>query len=360
MPFERPTLAELLTRIREDFRSRLGISGALVRRAMADVLAAVWTGSVHMLHGHLDWLAEQLFGDTAEEPFLSRRASLWDITKTPASFADGTATATGTNGLIVSSGTVFVRDDGATYTATADSAAISGGTTTVSIQATEAGADGNLDPAETLTFESPVAGIDSTITIDDDGSGGGLTGGVDEETTEQLRQRFLLRLREPPTGGSDQDYVAWALEVPGVTRAWVFRHENGLGTVVVRFVRDGESPIFPSAGEVTDVQTKLDSERPVTAEVTAEAPVQLDVDFDIELSPDTAAIQTAVEAALEDLLTREAEPGDGAGSGTIPLTQIQTAIGVAVGDGDYTLNSPSANVVPALGELAVLGTVTFS
>ena len=40
----------------------------------------------------------------------------------------------------------------------------------------------------------------------------------------------------------------------------------------------------------------------------------LDVDFTIALDPDTAATRTEVEASLTDLLLREAEPGDGAGT----------------------------------------------
>lgn len=354
MPFDRPTLTELITRVRGDIRGRLGITGSLVRRATADVLATVWSGAVHMLHGHLEYLAEQLFADTAEEEFLKRQASMYGFTPTAATFASGPLTATGTNGTLISAGTVLVRDDGATYTTDAD-ATISGGTATVTVTADEAGADGNMDEADTLQLESPIAGADSTLTV----AAGGITGGNDEETTEALRARFLLRLREPPTGGSDADYEQWALEVAGVTRAWVYRHEDGLGTVTVRFVRDGESPIFPSGPEVTTMQDYLDSQRPVTAEVTAAAPVALAVDFTVSITPDTATTQAAVEAALTDVLFREAEPGDGAGRGTVRLSQLLVAIGTADGVTDFTLTSPAADVVPALGELATLGTVTF-
>lgn len=322
---------------------------------MADVLASVWAGVVHLAHGHLEWIADQLFADTAEDFYVERLAAIYNLTKTPAAFATGDLVCTGTNGTLIPTGTIFVRDDGATYELTGLGGVIVGGTATVEITATAAGDDGNLDAGETLELESPISGLDSTATVDT----GGLTGGTDEETIEELRARLLLRLREPPAGGSDQDYEQWSLAVAGVTRAWVYRHENGLGTVVVRFVRDNDVTIFPSAGEVATVQTALDALRPTTAEVTAEAPIQLDVDFTIELDPDSTDLRTEVEASLEDLLLREGEPGDGVARGTILLSQIRTAIGVAIGDGDYTLTVPAADVVPAVGELPVVGTITW-
>lgn len=323
---------------------------------MADVLAAVWAGAVHMTHGHLEWNAKQLLPTTSEREFLIPQAAMWGITVLPATFASGTVTATGDNGAIVPEDSILVRDDGVTYRVTADSAPIAGGETEVAVEAVLAGADGNLAAGEVLAFESPISGVDASVTV----GPGDIDGGVDEEDTEALRVRFLERLREPPQGGGDQDYVAWAKEVPGVTRVWVYRHENGLGTVVVRFVRDGESPIFPSAGEVTAVQVKLDAERPTTAEVTASAPTSLAVNFNVALTPNTVAVQDAVEAELTDLLFREGEPGDGGGRGTILLSHILVAIGVADGVEDFDLIAPVADVVPGVGELPQPGTFTWS
>lgn len=321
---------------------------------MADVLGAVWAGGVHMLHGHLDWVARQLFADTADRESLLSKAAMYGITPTPASFAAGDVTATGTNGSVIPVDTILVLD-GVTYRVTTEET-IAAGLATVAIEAVVAGSAGNVAEDVPLTFESPIAGVDAEVLV----ATGGIAGGFDEETTEGTRDRYLLRLREPPTGGSDQDYEAWALAVAGVTRAWVFRHELGLGTVVVRFVLDEELDIFPDPAAVAAVQAALDAQRPTTAEVTAEAPTPLDVDFEIEVVPDVAAVRAAVEAELADLLFRDAEPGDGLGRGTILLSRITTAIGVAEGVEDFTLVVPVADVVPAVGELAVLGTVTWS
>lgn len=64
------------------------------------------------------------------------------------------------------------------------------------------------------------------------------TGGADIETEEDFRSRGLLAWQNPPQGGSDADYKKWALEVSGVTRAWVKRRLNGAGTVGVYIMCD--------------------------------------------------------------------------------------------------------------------------
>lgn len=354
MPFTRPSLSELISRVSGDMRGRLEIAGTLLRRAMADVLSKVWAGAVHELYGYVNWLSQQLFGDTAEREQLLRMAALYGITPTAATFATGNVTATGTNGSSIPADTIIKLNAAVTYRVVTGQV-ISSGTATLPVQAVLAGDDANIAAGTAVTFETPIAGVDAAATV----AVGGITGGVDEEGTEELRDRYLLRLREPPEGGADQDYEAWALAVAGVTRAWVFPNELGLGTVVVRFVRDGESPIFPDAGEVAAVQAALEAERPITAEVTALAPVQLSVAFTIHVVPDNADTRAAVTAELTDLMTRVAEPGDGVSRGTILLSQIRTAIGVAEDVTDYTLTVPAADVVPALGELATVGTINF-
>lgn len=355
MAWQRPTLDDLVTRIRSDFKSRLGLSGSLVRRAMADVLANVWAGAVHMTHGQLEWVAEQLFGDTAIREFLIRLAAKYGITPTAATFASGTVLATGTAATNIPANSVLVRDDGLTYETTALATIGGGGSISVPVQALTAGTGSNLEATELLSFESPIANVDSSVTVENPG----IVGGIDEESTEDLRARYLLRRRTPPTGGSDADYEAWALAVAGVTRAWVYRHESGLGTLTVRFVMDNEAVIIPTAPDVALVQAAINAERPTTAEATAAAPTSSAVVFTIELLPDTAAARVAVEAELEDLLFRNGEPGDGVDRGTILLSHIRTAIGVAEGVDDYALTVPAADVVPALGAIPTMGAITW-
>lgn len=349
MAFQRPTLNEIIERTFADLTSRLALQGALLRRSVVGVLARVLAGASHMLHGHLEWIARQAIPDTADE-WLPRWAAIWGITRKDAEFAEGSVTFTGTiGGTVIPAGTVLRRSDGVEYTTQAD-ATIAGGTATATVKASEAGSAGNADAGTTLTLVFPIAGVGSSATV----AAGGLTNGSDVESDDDLRARLLARIQQPPHGGAAFDYEQWALEVPGVTRAWVYPLHLGPGTVGVTFVRDDDASIIPDAAEVAAVQAHIDQKRPVTADVYVFAPVADPLNFTIQLNPDTAAVRAAVEAELRDLILREAEPG-----GTLYLSRIREAISVAAGEFDHVLVSPAADVVSATGHIATFGGITW-
>jgi uncharacterized phage protein gp47/JayE len=351
MPFSRPTLSELIDRAASDIETRLPGTDARLRRSNLNVLARVHAGAVHGLYGYLDWLALQLMPDTAEAEHLARWASIWGVTRKAAAAATGNVTFSGTNGTVISAGTLIQRADGAQFTTDAEGT-ISAGSATVAVTASVAGADGNTAASTSLTLVSPIAGINTTATV----AAGGLSGGSDEEDDDSLRERLISRTQQQPHGGADFDYETWALEVAGVTRAWVYPQELGLGTVTVRFVRDDDVSIIPDAGEVAAVQAYIDARRPVTAAVTVVAPTAVPLDFEISgLNPNNTTVKAAIEAELEDLLRREAEPG-----GTILISHIREAISAAAGEYDHVLVSPSANVPHTPGQLATMGTITWS
>ncbi len=350
MPAPRPTLSELVTRSRADFRGRLGITGSLLSRAMADVLANTWAGAVHSLHGHIAWGCRQLFTYSSDDDVMLEEGAMLGITPSPALFAAGTTVATGVNGSAILAGTGLVDADGTTFTVIVP-AVIAGGIAALAVICDTAGALGNHLGGDTIAFSGVVPGVDSNTTVDS------IDGGTDQEAPEQTRARILDFKRSRPTGGGDDDYIAWAKSISGVTRAWVFRHELGLGTVVVRFVTDLAAPIIPTPATVAAVQATLDDEKPLTAEVHALAPVAMPIDFTLLPVPDTAATRDAVTVELEDMITRLGSPGP---DGTILISAVRTAIGVSEGVDNYTLTVPAADVVPVVGALPVMGVITWA
>ncbi len=344
--YSRPTLSEIVTRTRADLGSRLSADDIL-RRADADVYARVLAGLAHGLYGYVDWLANQIIYDTAEAEFLARWASIWGVTRKPASTATGSVTFAVSSGAVIPSGTLLQALDGVQYQTTAD-ATVTVPTATASVAALVAAAAGNRTTGQTLTLTSPIVGVQSSATA------GALTGGADLESDDDLRARLIDRIQQPPHGGDAHDYVTWALEVPGVTRAWCFPLELGEGTVTVRFVRDDDASLIPDAGEVAAVQAYIDALRPVTAAVTVVAPTAVPLAFSIAVAPNTAAVKAAVQAELSDLIARESKPG-----GTIYLSHIRAAISAAVGEDNYTMSAPSADVTNTAGNMTTLGTITW-
>src|SRR4051812_43069731 len=144
MAFARPTLTEIAARIQQDLTTRLTLTGTALRRSVVNVLSSVLAAAAHLLHGHLDYLAKQLFPDTSEVEFLERQATLYGLSRIAATFATGTATVTGTNGTVVPAGTVLQRADGTQYSVNAD-VTIASGTGTLALTALVAGVGGNAN-----------------------------------------------------------------------------------------------------------------------------------------------------------------------------------------------------------------------
>lgn len=349
MPFNRPDLTTLISRAAADLESRLPGAAASLRRSVVATLARVHAGVTHGLYGYLDWMAKQIMPDTAEAEHLGRWASTWGISRKVAVAASGTITVTGTAGSVIPAGTLLQRADGPEYTSDAEVVLVTT-TAAVAVTASLAGADGNADLGVALSLVSPIAGVQSQATVADPG----LTGGTDTETDDSLRARLIARIRTPPHGGNEQDYLAWMLEVAGVTRAWVYPEHLGLGTVGLTFVCDGLDPVIPDGATVAAVQAHIDEVRPVTAQATVFAPVAVALDCTIQLTPNTTTVQAAVEAELRDLLSREAEPG-----GTILISHLREAISLAAGETDHGLISPVADITHTTVQIATPGTITW-
>ena len=352
MPFKRPTLTELVDAAETDIEARLPGADARMRRSNLNVLARVLAAGEHTLYAFINWISKQILVDTAEADQLDRHAAIWGITRTPAAFASGNVTFAGTTGIVIPIKTKLRRADGVEYFTNAEATLVAG-TATVAVTASAAGDAGNALGAAAVSLISPIAGVTSQATV----AAGGLTGGADAETDASLRGRVLTRIQQPPHGGASFDYVTWALAQPGVTRAWVYAQELGLGTVTVRFMMDDTyDDGIPLAGDVPALQDAIDAVRPVTADVTVVAPIAVPLNItDLTLTPATAAVQAAIEAEHADLIRREAEPG-----ATILISHLREATSVAAGETDHVLANPSADITHDTGEIAVVGTYPWS
>lgn len=345
MAFDRPTLRELITQMTTDAEREAGAKQ--LRQSNLRVLPKVFAYACHGLYGFIAWILKQLFPDTAEKQFLERQASIQGIYRRAASKATGTLTVSYTEGATLPVGTIFMADDQTRYETTAEPEV---GSYTVPVQCLETGTVGNREAGQTYTLVSPVVGVDAEAV------GSEMAGGAEAESDESLRKRLLFRLQNPPRGGAKEDYIAWAEEVPGVTRAWCFPKEQGIGTVVVRFATDGMTEDgIPTSGMVQIVSDYIAEVAPVTATPYVVAPVAKPVNFRIkDLIPDSESVRAQVEAELKSLFIKEAHPGE-----ALKLTHIQQAISSAAGEDDYELLEPTADVPADSTQLLVVGEVTY-
>jgi len=359
MPYPRPTLPTLVGTSAQDIQTRVPGADALLPVSFLGVLPRVLGGGFHGQYGNIAYLAKQLMPDTAEADYLARWASIWGVQRKRAQAAQFQITISGAPGADIPAGTGLNRSDQAQFTTNADAGIATGTTSAVAtVTAGVAGSAGNTPAGSQLSFGAGIQNVQTTATV-----GAQIVAGTDDETDASLLARLLFRIQNPPQGGAATDYVIWATDQPGVTRAWVYPLWLGAGTVGVTFVMDDRTVIFPQPADVTAIQAALDILRPVTAKLIVFAPAQAPINPTIHLlGADTPAIRAAVSAELADYVARVALPGAMAGQpaqGSIYLTQLEEAIGSATGIVDYELIGPTANMVMVPGQMATLGTVTF-
>lgn len=353
MSFNIPAPSEIQERLETESALSTGTQRAALAGTGENMITRDTTIASSELYGFIKKLSKQILPTTSESEYLDEHASFWlELARKSAASATGPVTVTGIDGAIIPAGSVVVRGDGRVYTFDADVTIGAGGIATGSVTAQSAGLGGNTQSGITLALSSPIVGI-SIITVGSEG----LSGGADIESDASLLERVLDRVQTPPMGGCLSDYVTWAREVPGVTRAWPSESEEGVVTVLVTFVMDGKTDtIIPTETEVQAVADYIAGKRPAGARPEIFAPTTSAVNLSIALNPNTVAVQNAVRAELEDLFQREAS----AKGVTLYLSRISEAISIGAGESHHVIISPDHSLNFAFGVLPVLGDITWS
>ena len=370
MPFQRPTLSTLRNQVAQDISSALPGSDALLRFSNLKITGEAQAALAHGHYGYLDWIALQSNPFTATDEYLEAWAALVSVFRLAATSASGSITFTGVNGTVLPAGSAISRGDGIGYTTTS-SGTVSGGSVNVTATANAdstglTGAFGNAAIGVSMTLASSIAGIQSSGSVSV-----AFVGGADLEIDSALRARMLQVYQNKPQGGSKADYVTWATQVPGVTRAWCSPNSYGAGTVVVYAMLDGSESAyngFPqgangvSANDARGVAAVGDQLiianyiyllQPVTALVYVVAPTANPINFSIQGIP--AASRVAAQAAIASVFLSDGAPG-----GTIILAHIWSAISAVTGVNDFVIISPAVDITNPTGSLPVVGTITWS
>ncbi|WP_420996248.1 baseplate J/gp47 family protein [Cupriavidus sp. 30B13] len=300
------------------------------------VRASSVASAIEGLYEHQTWLVKQIFPDTADSEYLALHAQVRGLSYKSAVSAGGTILLTGVPNSPIPSDLVVKIGD-ASYVTTATGQLDADGAATIAAKAQTAGLAGNLQPGAKGSLMAPPLGVASEVTVVT------MVGGVDVETDAELLARLLELIRRPPAGGNRYDYRRWAMEVPGVSAAYVYPLRRGLGTVDVVITSAGA---LPSQDTIAAVQAHIDDMRPVTAKnCLILAPTERIVDLSTAVSLDGITIAaargqiTAAEAAYFDQLA----PGE-----TAYRSRIETIISGLAGVVDREVSAPAANVVPVV------------
>lgn len=295
-----PSISDIKEQILADYESELAQDAPALPKAFIVILATAVAGAIWLVYRFGLWVYNQISSTKADIDSLRRIGDQYGIYETGAVAAVMEVSGSGTDGATIPAGTNG-QSGGFVYTTTAD-ATVASGVYTVNVRCldVDAGAAGTRDIGEVFEWITPIAGIQREAVIADL-----VTAGVDAESVEDYRRRILTRQRTPPQGGATPDWVQWALEVPGVTKALAWRIAPGeIGVYIL--VGDTFETRLPTPSQLEAVTDYISDpiRRPLNCE-TAEAMLFSEVVFDIELSglvPNEAAIREAIVADIKAFL----------------------------------------------------------
>ena len=230
------------------------------------------------------------------DTYLDKRVSEFGVYRKQGTKATGQIKATGDEGTVISNGTTFLCND--LKFVMLNDVVIGEEDDICYVEAEEVGHKYNLSPNSIFTLIEPIDGV-KTLTNEI-----AFKNGVDIETDEELRKRFIKVVNNPSTSGNKNHYEEWALEVNGVGRAIVYPLWNGNGTVKVMIVGNDNKPVLEEV--ITNCKLHIEENMPIGCQLTVITPTNLDITIvaNIELKEgyDKEEIKQEFEAKINEYL----------------------------------------------------------
>ena len=228
--------------------------------------------------------------------YLDKRVSEFGVYRKKGTKATGQIKVTGDEGTVISNGTTFLCND--LKFVMLNDVVIGEEDDICYVEAEEVGYKYNLSPNSIFTLIEPINGV-KTLTNET-----AFKNGVDIETDEELRKRFIKVVNNPSTSGNKNHYEEWALEVNGVGRAIVYPLWDGNGTVKVMIVGNDNKPVLEEV--ITNCKLHIEENMPIGCQLTVITPTNLDVAIvsSVELKEgyDKEEIKQEFEAKINEYL----------------------------------------------------------
>lgn len=346
------TIDEIYGQMVEAFQKETGVTldgdGDMAVRLYA--VAA----QIYALYVQADWVNRQCFPQTAQGEYLDKHAQLRGLERRAAVAAEGilrfeTDQAPSTD-LTIPAGTVCMTA-GLVRFETTQEAVLQAGETMVetTAAAVEPGASGNVAAGTIRAMAVAPVGVSRCTNPE------GFSGGLDEESDEELRERVLETFQRMPNGANAAFYEQSAMSFPQVAAAAVVSRPRGVGSVdVVVSTAAG----VPDSELLEELQAYFEERREIAVDVLVRAPEVQDVDVTIQIQTaanrDGETVRQAVEQAVRSWF-------DGRQLGqSILRARLGQLIFDVDGVENYVLTAPAADVTVESDVLPMLKTLSVT
>jgi hypothetical protein len=386
-----PTFQELNTAIIADLQAQYGVSISSTGKVFLRVLAAVQAARLKLLYLVLANVQKNIAPDTADSESIGgtlERFGRLKLGRNPfaAQAAQYLVEVNGSIGAVINSQVTFKSDDdslspGIIYILD-NPFTLSMTTHYITVRALTAGLEGKLNIADTLTVTSPIALVNSSVSV-----ASNVIQPLSAETIEEYRIKVIASYQKEPQGGAVTDYILWSQDAQGVAQVYPYA-KSGVSNQVDLYVEsniadstDGKGT--PSSSMLLDVESVVNNEpdltipilergrKPITVIVNYLPVAIINVDIEIpSFTGLTADIQTGIFNALKSAISqiRPFVPGYNSVSTKNDVLDINKIIGIIITQqpgASFSAPVMKINGVPlvtyqfAFGNIPYLNSVTY-
>ena len=222
------------------------------------------------------------------------------------------------------------------------------GTAQVTVVSLERGANTNIPANEALSTSS--SNIISATS-------GTMTGGADTEGDDALRTRFLQAFRNPPSVGTEADYIRWCTEVQGCNNAFILSRTPGTVNIYPVFPENNHG--IASESNLEAVREHLETNyRPAGVELAVFATATEEVDVTISrVSPYNETNDALIRQVVESVFEEFTGIGDAAGTVLFQPRLLANAIAALDQINVFDIAAPSTGVVLPFATIPIPGTI---
>ena len=284
------------------------------------------------------------------EDNIDKRVSEFGVKRKQGQPAMGYLTFTGENGTIIYREQP-IKYNNLTYQTVCveEFVKIENGSVKIIVQAENAGSEYNIPSSATLTSE-----IEGVTKITDYTP---YKVGTNDETDDELKERFFYIQAHKGTSGNVDDYINWALQVDGVKNVKVIPLWNGNGTVKVIVMTKNNRNVSPEVVEAT--KEYIESKRPIGANVTVTTPRVLDIQISAKVEHEKYVDLDSIKAQFRDYVDEYLVNA----VSEITYTKIAGILSKIEGVIDYsnlTINNGTRNIKLVTDQVGSVGTITLT
>ncbi len=347
------TYQDILTRMTNKFERLTGLETD--KASDIGIRLRLLAGEVYSLTSEIDWLRRQMFPDTATGEMLDMHAQQRGLSRIKGNKASGTIVfmleMPLEYNLVIPAGTICTVGDGSLNYVTRQEAVIYRGSNYawVRSEAEDSGERYNIGIGKVNTI---VTYFSVGIRINNSTS---FTGGTDDETDEQFRERLIESYRSTPDGINKGYFESIAVSVDGIQSANAYNSTSDPGWgIIILGGRGGQ----PSDDAFNEASALLNEKKPFGVSFLIEkcAEIVKNVSVSIQVSEgfDFNEVQTRAENSIRNYFLGLSVGED------VLLAGIGKALIETDGVENYSFVSGSQDLEVNPSGMAVLGTVTVS